>query len=499
MGLSFIFYMLKINISKGDVIWSYVSQFFNIASGFITLPLILHMLTTEEIAMNYLMLTVTTLVTLMDFGFTPQISRQVSYVYSGANELLKEGFVEGSSNEVNYRLLACLLQVTRKIFRIISAFVLLLLLTFGTLYIYSVTRGFTNVDNSLAIWMVFCVSSFFSVYFKYYDSLLIGRGLIKESKQCILANKIFQILMVYILLLSGVGLIGVCIANLISPFLGRFFAYRYFYDKETIVNLKGQTFSKEETNNVFFAIWYNAKKIGINFLGTYCTRQFGMFLIGLYLFSDVVASYGLMMQFVTIVTSISVTFYNALQPQIISYKIQGDKKLTIRKFSLSIVVFYALCICGLSMVALFGPWALSLIGSNAQLPALSILLLYSIVCFLEENHSNFAIFISSGNIVPFVPAALTSGLLICLGDFVVLQFTSLGLFGIIMVQGIVQLAYNNWYWPRWVLKEYHISFLNFLKIGICELVEQVNIFLKKENKAELKIVINDNSLTDRKL
>lgn len=33
-----------------------------------------------------------------------------------------------------------------------------------------------------------------------------------------------------------------------------------------------------------------------------------MFLIGLYLASDVVASYGLMMQFVTIVTSISVTF-----------------------------------------------------------------------------------------------------------------------------------------------------------------------------------------------
>ena len=125
--------MLKIDISKGDVIWSYISQFFNIASGFITLPLILHMLTTEEIAMNYLMLTVTTLVTLMDFGFTPQISRQVSYVYSGANTLLKEGYVEGSSNEVNYHLLACVLKVTQKIFRIISGFVLVLLLTLGTL------------------------------------------------------------------------------------------------------------------------------------------------------------------------------------------------------------------------------------------------------------------------------------------------------------------------------------------------------------------------------
>ena len=77
--------MSNIDISKGDIIWSYVSQFFNIASGLITLPLILHLLSTEEIAMNYLMLTVTTLVTLMDFGFTPQISRQVSYIVGRLN------------------------------------------------------------------------------------------------------------------------------------------------------------------------------------------------------------------------------------------------------------------------------------------------------------------------------------------------------------------------------------------------------------------------------
>lgn len=479
--------MLKIDISKGDVIWSYISQFFNIASGFITLPLILHMLTTEEIAMNYLMLTVTTLVTLMDFGFTPQISRQVSYVYSGANTLLKEGFVEGSSNEVNYHLLACVLKVTQTIFRIISGFVLVLLLTLGTLYIYSVTKGFTNVDNSLAVWIVFCVSSFFSIYFKYYDSLLIGRGLIKESKLCILANKISQIIMVYLLLLSGVGLIGVCIANLISPFLGRFLAYWYFYDRVTKEKLKGQIINKSEEKNIFLAIWFNAKKLGVNFLGTYCTRQFGMFLIGLYLASDVVASYGLMMQFVTIVTSISVTFYNALQPQIISYKIQGNRDLTIRKFSLSVIVFYGLCISGVIAVALLGPWALTLIGSNAQLPALYLLLLYSIVCFLEENHSNFAIFISSGNIVPFVPAALTSGFIICLGDFIVLQFTSLGLLGIILVQGIVQLAFNNWYWPRWVLKEYRISFFHFMKIGSSEIIELINGFLLKNMSKQNKL------------
>ena len=60
--------------------------------------------------------------------------------------------------------------------------------------------------------------------------------------------------MVYLLLLSGVGLIGVCIANLISPFLGRFLAYWYFYDRVTKEKLKGQIINKSEEKNIFLAI-----------------------------------------------------------------------------------------------------------------------------------------------------------------------------------------------------------------------------------------------------
>jgi len=81
-----------INISKTDVLWNYIAQFFSLASGLITLPLILKMLTVEEIALNYIFLTVSSLVLLFDFGFSPQFSRNVSYVYGGAQTLKKEGF-----------------------------------------------------------------------------------------------------------------------------------------------------------------------------------------------------------------------------------------------------------------------------------------------------------------------------------------------------------------------------------------------------------------------
>ena len=76
--------MSNIKISKKDLIWSYITQFFQMASGLITLPLILKMLSEEVIGLNYLMLTISSLIALFDFGFAPQFGRNITYLFSGA-------------------------------------------------------------------------------------------------------------------------------------------------------------------------------------------------------------------------------------------------------------------------------------------------------------------------------------------------------------------------------------------------------------------------------
>ena len=56
--------MSEISVTKKDIIWGYLAQFFLVASGLITLPLVLNILSAEEIGMNYLMLTIGSLVSL---------------------------------------------------------------------------------------------------------------------------------------------------------------------------------------------------------------------------------------------------------------------------------------------------------------------------------------------------------------------------------------------------------------------------------------------------
>ena len=86
----------SISVGKSDIIWSYIAKFLGTASGLLVLPFILNRLTAEEMGLNYLMLTIGSMVSLLDFGFSPQFGRNITYVFSGAKELAKEGFKEGS-------------------------------------------------------------------------------------------------------------------------------------------------------------------------------------------------------------------------------------------------------------------------------------------------------------------------------------------------------------------------------------------------------------------
>lgn len=461
---------MQITLTKKDIVWGYFAQFFSMASGILVLPFILRLLTPEEIGMNYLMLTVGSMVSLFDFGFAPQFGRNISYIFSGAQVLLKEGVElnEGEKKDVNYHLLATMINTAKYIYRILSFIVLFIMLTFGTLYIYKVTNGFQNVHNSLLIWVVYSISTFLNVYYTYYTSLLSGQGKIMETKKAMVYSKITYVVLVLVLLFSGVGLLGVCIANLISPFVNRYLSHRYFFTDELKSKIEVFIIAKKEELELFSIIWYNSRKLGVVFIGAYAITRFGIFLAGLYLPLTVVSSYGLMMQLVGIILTVSGTLFTIFEPKLSALKVLNNKDEFLKSFSFSMGVSYLLFVLGALCLLFIVPPLLTLMKSNAVLPPTGIVLLYLIVMLLENNHSFFATIIVIGNNVPFMWISIITGGLIAIGSYFSLAFTSMGLLGLVLVQGIVQLAYNNWKWPYVVCKEFGISFFYFIYISILE-------------------------------
>lgn len=459
---------MVINISKKDVFWNYLAQFFNLGSGFIVLPVVLRLLSPDEIGVNYLMLSVSSLVALADFGFSNQFGRNITYVFSGAQELKKEGMSDIPNGEINYHLLATVIDTAKTIYRKISLLALIAMLSLGTLYMYRATNGFTSVQNALYIWLLFSISTYFNMYFMYYGSLLTGAAMIMESKKAIMLNRIVYIFISFILLFMGCGLISIVVASFISPFIGRLYSYRQFYREDIKNKLDCEKPSREEISNLFDVLWYNAKKLGINFLGAYGIQQSGTFIIGLFLPLKDVASYGLMCQLFQIASTFALGVFMTFMPLFYKERVEGDMEGLVRDFSFSSFVYLVgFSICGI-IIIIGGNLVLEIIGSSTRLPIMVVLIVYFIHLMLENFHSLCASMIVTNNQVPFVKAAIFSGILIVLSNLVSLKFTTLGLLGVVLGQLVIQSLYNHWKWPLWVFMDLHLSPIRMVYLGMFE-------------------------------
>jgi len=108
------------------------------------------------------------------------------------------------------------------------------------------------------------------------------------------------------------------------------------------------------------------------------------------------------------------------------------------------------------------------------------LCIFSFIVLLEGNHSNFAGFIITKNNIPFVKSSLIAGVAIVLGDYFSLAYTTYGILGLVLVQGLSQIVYANWKWPYVVCKDFGISFFSFVEVGIKESLIRIGNTIKSD-------------------
>ena len=82
-----------------DFIFGVFGTFLQVGTGVIMLPAAAATLSPSALTFWYVFLTIQTLALLIEFGFTPTLSRNFTYVFSGARVLRTEGVPEGT--EVN--------------------------------------------------------------------------------------------------------------------------------------------------------------------------------------------------------------------------------------------------------------------------------------------------------------------------------------------------------------------------------------------------------------
>lgn len=446
---------MQINVTKKDVIWSYTAQFFNLATGLITLPLILKLLSADEVGFNYILISINSMVALFDLGFSGQFSRYLTYIYSGAQKIQKEGISTEYSDVINDHLLACTIKTAKSIYLIISLVASMFLVTLGTYYVYDITEGFSLIENVLIIWSIFCLSSLFNIYFLYYNSFLQGRGYIKETKQGQVYSKISQIIITFTMLFCGFGLLSVVVANLIAPFVFRCYAHKIFYTKDLKIIIAKNHIVVKEIREVFSILWYNAKKMGIIGILSSAIGYASTLVIGSYLSLSEVGSYGLLVQLTGIVFGVSTIHFYSIMPTLSSLMVKKDYSEVRQHFGISMFFFYSISLIGM-LVIFFAIPVWKWCGFNTQLPSFLIVVCYYIYKFVEQNQSLFSQLFMIENDMRFYHSAVLTGIF----SFVLLWialYMGYGLAGMVLLQSIPLFIYSAWRWPIDAIKTYNIN------------------------------------------
>jgi len=460
---------MEIRITNKDVAWSYAAQIFQYGSGLFILPIVLNKLSSNELGVWYVFLAATALINLLDFGFSPIIMRNVSYILSGSKKLEKEGV---NSNEtdghIDFLLLYTLIKTSRVLYGIIALISFLILSSIGTFYIHGLLDKFSlALSRKIMIaWGIYLVGTIINSYFAYFSPLLQGRGQIKEASKVAVASKITYVIFSYLLLFLGYGLIAIATCYLLSSLVNRYLSYRYFFDKELLMEFENFAGRKIKINETFKIIWFNASKLGLNAIGAFLILRANTILCSSFLGLGVTAEYGLSLQIFSILSSFSLIFFNTYIPLFNQDRFYKNKDKLKERFALANFIGLAFFLVGFISVIMFGNSLLIIIGSHTRFLNTKFNFVLGVYLFLNMQHGIAATFITTNNEVPFVKATLLSGAVIILLSFLLLKFTNLGAWSIILPPLAVGLAYNNWKWPLVVLRDLEMNYFGLLMLGM---------------------------------
>jgi O-antigen/teichoic acid export membrane protein len=446
--------LTTISINHKDLFWNYAATFLQIAAQAILLPFILRFLPQETIGIWTVFVTITALVTLFDFGFNASFARNVTYVMSGIKTLKTTGFQQDEEKkEIDYGLLKGLISVMRSFYLRMMIILLAILLTIGTYYIHIILKTYSGNKNDIMIaWFILCSINSYLLYTLYYDALLLGMGLIRVSKQIIIIAQILYLLIAVVLIFAGFGLVAIVSAQAVSVIVRRILSHHEIYKGN--LKHKLESYKAREKREIFNAVYPNAVKLGLTGLGSVLILRSQPIIGSLYLPLETIASYGITIQIVSILSVVASVYFSTYQPKIVQYRINNNiaeiKAIYIKSCFIIVSVFI---LGGLGLL-LFGEWGMNLIGSKTPLLQNNFIFVILIISLLETNHANAGGFLVTKNQVPFFKASLISGGVTVILLLLFLQFLRLGVWALILAGGIAQLGYQNWKLPLDVIKEF---------------------------------------------
>lgn len=447
---------------RSDLKWGYLAQALSVGSGLLLLPVVVRSLSPEDVGIWFVFITLTSLAQLLELGFLPTIARNTAYLFAGARSLTGQGIPTdmNAAGDPDPELLADLIQAARRIYRTVALVGGLVLMAGGSLYVASVLAPGQDRVVVLGAWWLYAAGNVCNFYYGYVNGLLQGRGDVAAANQVVIVTRASMLLCGVAALSLGGGLLGLGVATFVASVCGRLVAIRFFRRGYAAPAAR----PRDTVRQTVRILWHNASRLGVVQIGAFLIQRANVLVASSFLGVGAAGSLGLTVTILMTLSAVSAVILQVRMPRLAAAQASRDFPALRSLYGEVLVIASATFLAGLIFLAVGGDWILRSLSSKTSLLPTPLLCLFGAIMLLELNHSLAAGYLTTRNHVPFVRAGLVSGVLICAASLLLVK--PLGVVGLIAAQGLVQLAYNNWKWPREARQDLGVGWRELIALGI---------------------------------
>ena len=437
------------------------------SSLILLLPLILTNFSSVDIVVWYVYSTIISLQMLIDFGFTPTITRIISYAYGGLSirEIEKLTISDIKSETIekrpNYSSIYICYLTSKYAYLLLVVISLCFSAVIGTWLVSdSLSSSTTPNDAWLGWWLVLIVSAV-TLYGNTYVSFLQGLNKVALVQRVQMFMSIMSIISATLTLLMGQSILVVVSAfyawNLVGVIANKMLTSKYINKSDN-----------NKANFDFFRkiIWSNAWRSGVGVMLSLGLVQFSALIVTKIASPAVAATYMLSLQLVRAASSFSQAPFYAKLPKLAQLYAQSsiDTLVTIAKKGIlfSLLTFILITI----FIGTFGSYFLEMIGANATFPEKYFWFILSFAFLIERLGASYLqLYSLTGDIIWHIANGVT-GILVII--FILYNYMNIYAFPLSMLIG-----YTVFYTPYVIIKSVKV----FGQIGTKEIYFLFSIFL----------------------
>lgn len=406
----------------------------------VQLRLILEFLPNEIAGMWLLFLSVGAYIAFFDFGISPTLSREISFL-QGGNEAI------GGASE---QQVANLLATSLRMFVVLACAAFVLGATLMGAYLW----GFASTEHKAAIqwaWLIFLIGASINILGGAVFAGLYGLGDVATERIIRSISLLCGLGLSYLSLYFGYGIIGLAVSWVMQNLIARLIALRMLYASHSwLRNVKGQ--AKKE---LFHRLAVPSLKWAAMGFGAILILQTDNIIIATMLGTSFIPQYEAVAKMTVALMTLSLLIVNSSTPFLSKAYAAGQHEqviaLLLRNVRLSMFVMAAL----VPFMALFGGQVVDIWLGPGNFVGNQVLWTMLVMVLLEVHHVALATATMATGRIAFMWAALGAGLLNILLSILLVQY--LGLWGVALGTMIAQMLTNNWYAPYLSLKHFGIS------------------------------------------